>query len=102
MKVISLQIDVTKINKERLYEGKKGKYLNAVLFLNEETDQYGNNGFISESVSKEERDKGVKGNILGNAKDLSKGSKKDVDGYPKNSQQKNPSYNVDENDGLPF
>lgn len=100
MKVISLQIDVTKIDKERIYEGKKGKYLNAVLFLNEETDQYGNNGFISESVSKEEREKGVKGNILGNAKDLSKGSKKDVDGYPKNSQQKNPSY--DDSNDLPF
>ena len=93
MKVISLQIDVTKIDKSRLYEGKKGTYLNAVLFLNEETDQYGNNGFISESVSKEEREKGVKGNILGNAKDLSKGESK-----PKNQVPDN----FDDSNDLPF
>ena len=69
-KTISVQIDVNKIDKKRLYKGKKGTYLNAIVFLNEEPDEYGNNGFICESVSKEEREQGVKGEILGNVKIL--------------------------------
>ncbi len=45
-KLISLNIDVSKIDAKRLYKGKKGQYLSATLFLKEEVDQYGNNGFI--------------------------------------------------------
>jgi hypothetical protein len=67
-KLISLNIDVSKIDAKRLYKGKKGQYLSATLFLKEETDQYGNNGFIVESITKEEREKGLKGTIIGNAK----------------------------------
>jgi len=67
-KIISLKIDVTKIDKARLFNGAKGTYLDAVLFLNDEPDQYGNNGMITQSVSKEEREAGTKGAILGNAK----------------------------------
>ena len=32
----------------------------------DQQDQYGNNGMITQDVSKEERDSGVKGPILGN------------------------------------
>lgn len=67
-KVISLKIDVSKIEKDRLYQGKKGTYLDAVCFYDDEKDQYGNNGMIVQSVSKEERENGVQGPILGNAK----------------------------------
>ena len=73
-KTISLSINVEKIEKERLYKGKKGTYLDAVLFYNSEKDQYDQNGFIVQSVSKEEREAGTKGNILGNAKELGGGS----------------------------
>jgi len=74
-KLISLSIDVSKINAKRLYKGKKGQYLSATLFLKEETDQYGNNGFIIESITKEEREAGQKGTIIGNAKFMAGGSK---------------------------
>lgn len=67
-KTVSLKIDVSKIDKSKLYQGSKGVYLDAVLFLNEDDDQYGNNGMIVQSASKEEREQGVKGAILGNAK----------------------------------
>ena len=73
-KLISLSIDVSKINAKRLYKGKKGQYLSATLFLKEEVDQYGNNGFIVESITKDEREAGQKGTILGNAKFLVGGS----------------------------
>jgi hypothetical protein len=75
-KLISLNIDVSKIDAKRLYKGKKGQYLSATLFLKEEVDQYGNNGFIVESITKEEREKGLKGTIIGNAKFMASGSSK--------------------------
>lgn len=75
-KLISLSIDVSKIDQRRLYKGKKGQYLSATLFLKEEVDQYGNNGFIVESITKEEREAGNKGTIIGNAKFMANGLSK--------------------------
>lgn len=68
--IIQLKIDVTKIDKNRLFKSDKtgAIYLDATLMLKEQDDQYGNRGMIVESVSKEERMQGVRGNILGNAK----------------------------------
>ena len=66
---VSLKIDVSKIEKSRLFKGQKGTYLDCTTFIEiDEQDQYGNNGFISQDVSKEEKDNGVQGNILGNVK----------------------------------
>ena len=70
MKTIAVNLDVKKIDKTKLYVGKKGTYLDAVVFLKDEADEYGNHGFIVQSVTKEEREKGVKGEILGNVKIL--------------------------------
>lgn len=67
--LLSLKIDVTKIDKARLFQGKKGTYLDASIFVDlGDADQYGNHGMITQDVSKEERDSGVKGAILGNGK----------------------------------
>ena len=70
MKVgLSVRIDVTKIDKERLYKGEKGTYLDLTTFVDTMVaDQYENNGFISQSVDKEEREKGIQTPILGNVK----------------------------------
>ncbi|MSR12887.1 MAG: hypothetical protein EXR84_14070 [Gammaproteobacteria bacterium] len=66
---VTLKIDVTKINKEKLFKGQKGTYLDATIFLDlGEADQYGNHGMITQSVSKEDKDAGVRGEILGNGK----------------------------------
>jgi hypothetical protein len=66
---LSVRIDVTKIDKARLYAGAKGTYLDLTTFVDTaEQDQYENNGFISQSVDKEEREKGVQTPILGNVK----------------------------------
>jgi hypothetical protein len=71
--IISVRIDVTKIQKERLFEGKQGTYLDVTLLMKDEQDSYGNHGMVVQQVSQEERKAGVKGNILGNAKILSGG-----------------------------
>ena len=71
---INVKIDVTKIDKSKLFKGNKGTYLDLTTFVDtDEVDQYDNNGFISHSVSKEERDRGDKGRILGNCKVFFKG-----------------------------
>ena len=66
---INIKIDVTKIDKARLFKGEKGTYLDLTTFIDtSEADQYGNHGFISQATTKEERDQGVKTPILGNSK----------------------------------
>lgn len=94
-KTIAIKIDVTKIEKQRLFPGKNGrKYLDAVLFLEDQPDQYGQSGMIVQSVSKEERQAGVKGPILGNVK---------VIGQQAPSQPKQTESNFEEQeDDLPF
>ena len=86
-KTISLKIDVTKIDKERLYQGKKGVYLDAILMFDTEKDKYDNNGMIVQSVSKEEREAGTQGNILGNAKDLTRDEPVPVVNEPDNDDE---------------
>ena len=66
---VSFKINVSKIDKARLFAGQQGKYLDATVFIDlDQLDQYGNSGMITQDVSKEEKQQGVKGNILGNCK----------------------------------
>jgi hypothetical protein len=103
-KLISLKIDVTKIDKARLYKGQKGTYLDATVYLLDEPDEYGNSGMITQSVSKDERESGVKGAILGNAKVLKDFGKPEPKAEPK-PQPKAAPYTPpqqDDDDDLPF
>lgn len=93
-KLIAIKIDVSKIDKERLFQGKKGSYLDATVFLNDEEGQYGDNGMITQSVSKEEREAGVKGNILGNVKILGE--------FGDNKPAAAPAPAAVESDDIPF
>ena len=68
--MITGKIDVTKIVKERLFVGKKGTYLDFVL-IETPNSQYGDY-MIVQDVPKEERLAGVKGQIIGSAKILTK------------------------------
>jgi hypothetical protein len=67
--IVALKIDVLKISREKLFTGKNGaKYLDCVVFIDNEKGQYGDNGMIVEDVSKEDKANGVKGVILGNCR----------------------------------
>jgi len=68
--MIALKIDVTKIDKSKLYKGQKGTYLSCVLIDTPESD-YGDYMVVQETT-KEEREAGIKGAILGNGKILTK------------------------------
>ena len=69
---IAVKLDVTKIDKLKLYKGEKGTYLDAAIIMRDEPDQYGNIGMIVQSSTKEEREKGIKGAILGNVRYIQK------------------------------
>jgi hypothetical protein len=95
--MISAKIDVTKIDKSLLYKGAKGTYLDITLIENREgTDQYGNDGFIAQSVSKEAREAGEKGPIIGNYRNIqTKAKAAPVKAAPATSQD-------DIDDDIPF
>ena len=63
--IINIRVDVTKIDKGRFYQGKKGTYLDLTIVLNDEKDKYDNNGFVKQLTNKDEK---VEMPILGNAK----------------------------------
>ena len=66
---LSLKINTSQIDMNRLFAGAKGNYLDCTIFVDlAELDQYGNSGMVTQDVSKEEKANGVKGNILGNGK----------------------------------
>jgi hypothetical protein len=66
---LALKINLNEIDMARVFQGKKGQYLDATIFVNmDELDQYGNSGMITQDVSKEEKASGTKGAILGNGK----------------------------------
>ena len=70
-------IDLNKINKTNIVTTDKNgkpfengaKYLNVVVWINDEFDKYGNNASIQISQSKEERDAGAKAIYIGNLKE---------------------------------
>ena len=63
--IISGSIDLTKIDKSKLING---KYLNIQISVNENTDNYGNNVGITIGQTKEEREAKSKKTYIGNAK----------------------------------
>ena len=64
---INLSIDVSKLDKSRLYKGAKGTYANLTVFIDSNPDQYGKNGGVKEQATKDERDQKVKMPFVGNA-----------------------------------
>jgi hypothetical protein len=79
---LSIKLDVLKIDKAKLFKGDKGTYLDATVIMKDEPDQFGNVGMVVQNTTKEDRDAGVKGAILGNVKYIAKAAtpaKKEVE-----------------------
>jgi hypothetical protein len=69
--LIAVSVDLTKIDKTRIVEGKNGgKYINLTISVNDEEDQYGNNVSLWQSQTKEEREAKENRLFLGNGKSL--------------------------------
>ena len=73
--MISLSIKTEKLEKEHIIQGKSGKIVAVVLFENKDgKGQYGDDGFVVQSVSKEARENGVRGPIVGNWRYIGQGA----------------------------
>ena len=91
--MISLSIKTEKIEKQHLIEGKNGKILSVVLFENRDgKGQYGDDGYAVQGVSKESREAGVRGPIVGNWRFVGQGA---------TSGNNKPKQEV-EDDSVPF
>ena len=66
--IIKASINLTAIPKDRIYKGKKGSYLPITITLNDELDQFGNQGPVVVEQTKEERDAKTPKTYLGNVK----------------------------------
>lgn len=90
--MIKIKIDCTKIEKKRLFAGKNGaQYLDAVLIETPDS-KFDQDYMIVQDVTKEEREAGTRGAILGNAKIMSK---------VKPAAAKQPTKSSDDDD-VPF
>ncbi len=97
---INIKIDVTKIDKSRLFQGEKGVYLDLNTFIDTEvTGDYGDHGIVTHRLSKEEREQKVKLPILGNARVYFSTLEKSAKSAESSSPQKS---NAEFNDAVPF
>ena len=93
MSLIQASIDVTKINKEALYKGKKGIYLPLSISDLREPDKYGNTHVIKQDLGKHIDDKMKRFKIIGNGKAWTEQFKPSVQ-----QQEREP----DQSDDIPF
>jgi hypothetical protein len=102
--LILASIDVTKIDKAHIKsitkkDGTVGKYLDLIITENREgVNQYGNLYMVRQGVSKEARDAGTKGAILGNGKTF---GDQQAPAQRQPEQPPNPN-NQPEDDDIPF
>tara|TARA_R110000772_G_scaffold53954_1_gene123286 strand:+ start:150 stop:473 length:324 start_codon:yes stop_codon:yes gene_type:complete len=66
--LISANINLNKIDKSKIYEGKKGKYYPITIAIQDELGQFGDAGYIQTEQTKEERDAKAPKSFLGNVK----------------------------------
>jgi len=91
--LLAVSIDLTKIDKSQIVEGKNGgKYVNVTLSVNDTEDQYGNNVSLWQSQSKEEREAKANRVFLGNGKKL----------WSDDSKPQGKVSAPSKDDGLPF
>ena len=98
--MIRIKLDVKKIDKSFLFTGAKGIYCDLTLLENKEgKDQWDNDGFIVQDVGKENREKGIKGPIIGNWKHV---GDKQAQPRPQQTQAQTPAEDCQEEDDIPF
>jgi hypothetical protein len=91
--LLAVSIDLTKIDKSQIIEGKNGgKYVNVTLSVNDEDDKFGNNVSLWQSQSKEDREAKANRVFLGNGKKL----------WSDDSSSRQTPKKQEVNDDLPF
>ena len=101
--IIKTSINLNNIPKDKIIEGKKGKYLPITITINDELDQFGNNGPVVVAQSKEEREAKVAKVYLGNVQVVwTNGDNVAVAPRDDQPQQNKPAATAAVEDDLPF
>ena len=99
--IIKTSINLNDIPKDKIYVGKKGKYLPITITINNEVDQFGNQGPVVVEQTKEERDAKTAKTYLGNVKVVWTDGN-NVDTAPRDNQPAAPAPATATDEDLPF
>ena len=100
--IIKTSINLNEIPKDKIINGKKGKYLPISITINDEPDQFGNQGPVIVEQTKEEREAKVAKTYLGNVKVVWTNGD-NVDPAPRDNQPATaPPQPAVADDDLPF
>lgn len=101
--IISASINLNEIPKDKIIKGAKGSYLNISITLNDEQDQFGNQGPIIVSQTKEERESKAPKKYLGNVKVVwTNGQNVAAASRDGQQQQQSNKVTAPQEDDLPF
>ena len=99
--IIKASINLSNVDKSKIIDGKKGKYLPITITLNDDPDQFGNQGPIVIAQSKEEREAKTAKTYLGNVQVVwTNGT--NVDAAPRQDQPAQAAPVAAPVDDLPF
>jgi len=99
--IIKGSINLDMIDKSKIFVGKKGKYLPITITINDEVDQFGNQGPMVIEQSKEEREAKAPKTYLGNVKVVWTNGE-NVQAAPRDDGKAAPVSLASEPDDLPF
>ncbi|MEE9459625.1 MAG: hypothetical protein V3V84_07680 [Candidatus Bathyarchaeia archaeon] len=105
---VNLKINLSKLDKTRFFKGEKGTYLDITTFIDTENEgQYGDHGILSQSLSKDERERKVQLPIVGNAKvfykaDVQQQNQQQAPQQNQQQPQQQPGGFDDFDDDIPF
>ena len=101
--IIKTSINLNAIPKDKIFVGKKGKYLPITITINDEVDQFGNQGPVVVEQTKEERDAKAAKTYLGNVKVLwTNGTFPERVPFENGSSTPQQNNNTQEDPDLPF
>ena len=100
--IIKASINLKEIPKHKIIDGKKGKYLPIVITLNNDADNFGNQGPVIVEQSKEERESKAAKVYLGNVKVVWTDGKNVEASSNNQPQQKQAQSFAPQPDDLPF
>ena len=99
--IIKASINLSEIPKDKIIPGKKGKYLPITITINDESDQFGNQGPIVVAQTKEEREAKQAKTYLGNVQVVWTNGD-NVAAAPRQDQPAAPQPVTAQADDLPF
>ena len=101
--IIKASINLTNVPKDRIIVGKKGKYINVAITVNDEEDQFGNFGPIIVDQTKEEREAKAPKTDIGNVRVVwSNGTFPSPTPFEGGAPKAQPKAPVTKDEDLPF